>query len=130
MSCALERWHAICEERNPAALDTLIAENAVFFSPVVYTPQAGKAKVIGYLKAAAEILFNDSFRYVRELRGTDEAMLEFTVTIEGIEVNGIDLIRFDEDGMIVDFKVMVRPLKAVNKVWEQMGAMLERMKAS
>ena len=113
MSCALERWHAICEERNPAALDTLIAENAVFFSPVVYTPQAGKAKVIGYLKAAAEILFNDSFRYVRELRGTDEAMLEFTVTIEGIEVNGIDLIRFDEDGMIVDFAVLARPPNAV-----------------
>ncbi len=81
MSCALERWHAICEERNPAALDTLIAENAVFFSPVVYTPQAGKAKVIRYLKAAAEILFHDRFRYVRELRGTDEATLEFTVTI-------------------------------------------------
>ena len=124
MSCALERWHAICEERNPAALDTLIAENAVFFSPFVYTPQAGKAKVIGSLKAAAEILFNDSFRYVRELRGTDEAMLEFTVTIEGIEVNGIDLIRWNMNQEITEFRVWLRPLKGLQIVQQLMATKL------
>ena len=124
MSCALERWHAICEERNPAALNTLIAENAVFFSPVVYTPQAGKTKVIGYLKAAAELLFNDSFRYVRELRGTDEAMLEFTVTIEGIEVNGIDLIRWNMNHEITEFRVWLRPLKGLQIVQQLMATKL------
>ena len=124
MPCALERWHAICEERDPAALDTLIAENAVFFSPVVYTPQAGKAKVIGYLKAAAEILFNDSFRYVRELRGTDEAMLEFTVTIEDIDVNGIDLIRWNMHQEITEFRVWLRPLKGLQIVQQRMAMKL------
>ena len=124
MPCALERWHAICEERDPAALDTLIAENAVFFSPVVYTPQAGKAKVIGYLKAAAEILFNDSFQYVRELRGTDEAMLEFTVDIEGIEVNGVDLIRWNMHQEITEFRVWLRPLKGLQIVQQRMAMKL------
>ena len=124
MFCALERWHAICDERDPAALNTLIAENAVFFSPVVYTPQAGKAKVIGYLKAAAEILLNDSFRYVRELRGTDEAMLEFTVTIEGIEVNGIDLIRWNMNQEITEFRVWLRPLKGLQIVQQLMARKL------
>ena len=130
MSCALERWHAICEERNPAALDTLIAENAVFFSPVVYTPQAGKAKVIGYLKAAAEILFNDSFRYVRELRGTDEAMLEFTTTIEGIEVNGIDLIRWNMNQEITEFRVWLRPLKGLQIVQQLMATKLSAQRGT
>ncbi len=124
MSGALERWYAICDERDPAALNTLIAENAVFFSPVVYTPQVGKAKVIGYLKAAAEILFNDSFRYVRELRGTDEAMLEFTVTIEGIEVNGIDLIRWNMHQEITEFRVWLRPLKGLQIVQQLMARKL------
>ena len=124
MSYALERWHAICDERDPAGLNTLIAENAIFFSPVVYTPQAGKAKVIGYLKAAAEILFNDSFRYVRELRGTSEAMLEFTVTIEGIEVNGIDLIHWNMNQEITEFRVWLRPLKGLEIVQQLMATKL------
>ena len=124
MFYALERWHAICDERDPAALNTLIADNAVFFSPVVYTPQSGKAKVIGYLKAAAEILFNDSFRYVRELRGTNEAMLEFTVTIEGIEVNGIDLIRWNMNQEITEFRVWLRPLKGLQIVQQLMATKL------
>ena len=124
MSYALERWHAICDERAPAGLNTLIAENAVFFSPVVYTPQAGKAKVIGYLEAAAEILFNDSFRYVRELRGTSEAMLEFTVTIEGIEVNGIDLILWNMNQEITEFRVWLRPLKGLEIVQQLMATKL------
>ena len=124
MSYALARWHAICDERDPAGLNTLIAENAVFFSPVVYTPQAGKAKVIGYLEAAAEILFNDSFRYVRELRGTSEAMLEFTVTIEGIEVNGIDLILWNMNQEITEFRVWLRPLKGLEIVQQLMATKL------
>ena len=130
MSYALERWHAICDERDPAGRNTLIAENAVFFSPVVYTPQAGKAKVIGYLEAAAEILFNDSFRYVRELRGTSEAMLEFTVTIEGIEVNGIDLIHWNMNQEITEFRVWLRPLKGLEIVQQLMATKLSAQRYS
>ena len=92
---------------------------------MVHTPQAGREKVMMYLLAAAQVLGNDSFVYVREMVDGGHALLEFTATIDGIHVNGIDLIEFDDDGKIRDFKVMVRPLKAVNKLWEMMGAQLQ-----
>lgn len=125
----LKRWHEVIENGStPEELAAIIHEDAVFHSPVVHTPQEGRAIVVAYLSAAGNTLGNDSFQYLRELVDGENAMLEFQTEMEGIHVNGIDLIRFDEDGMITDFKVMVRPLKAVNKVWEQMGAMLEKMK--
>ena len=125
----LKRWHEVIEGGStPEALSAIIHEDAVFHSPVVHTPQVGRAIVVAYLSAAGNTLGNDSFEYVRELVDGENAMMEFTTEMDGIHVNGIDLIRFDEDGMITDFKVMVRPLKAVNKVWEQMAAMLEKMK--
>lgn len=119
-------WHAYMHSHGDAGLlEALVAEDAVFHSPVVHTPQAGKAKVMMYLLAAAQVLGNDSFVYVREMIDGDNALLEFTATIDGIHVNGIDLIAFDQDGKIRDFRVMVRPLKAVNKLWEMMGAQLQ-----
>lgn len=125
----LARWHAvIAGGSKPAALSAIIREDAVFHSPVVHTPQHGRALVAGYLAAAGQTLGNASFRYVRELVDGENALLEFETEMDGIHVNGIDLIRFDDEGMIADFKVMVRPLKAVNKVWEAMAAQLERMK--
>lgn len=126
----LKKWHKVIEGGNePAALAEIIAEDAVFHSPVVHTPQEGRAIVVAYLSAAGQTLGNDSFTYVRELVDGNDAMIEFTTEMDGIHVNGIDLIHFDVDGMIKDFKVMVRPLKAVNKVWEMMAAQLERQKA-
>ena len=123
----LANSHRAMERGNrPEDLARIIREDAVFHSPVVHTPQRGRALVVAYLAAAAQTLGNDSFRYVRELVDQHCAVLEFTTELDGVHVNGIDLIRFDEDGMIADFKVMVRPLKAVNKVWEQMAAMLDR----
>ncbi len=125
----LESWHRVMAGGNrPDALAQIIREDAVFHSPVVHTPQRGRALVVAYLAAAGQTLGNDSFRYVRELVDGDNALLEFETEMDGVHVNGIDLIRFDEDGQIADFKVMVRPLKAVNKVWEQMAAQLERAK--
>ena len=126
----LKKWHEVIEKgSSPADLMAIIREDAVFHSPVVHTPQQGRKLVVAYLAAAGQTLGNESFAYVRELVDGENAMLEFTTEMDGIKVNGIDLIRFDADGLIVDFKVMVRPLKAVNKVWEQMAVMLERMKA-
>lgn len=119
-------WHAYMHSRGDVTLlGALVAEDAVFHSPVVHTPQVGEAKVMMYLLAAAQVLGNDSFAYVREMIDGDNALLEFTATIDGIHVNGIDLITFDQHGKIIDFKVMVRPLKAVNKLWEMMGAQLQ-----
>lgn len=127
----LEKWHAVIGSgSDPNALAEIIHEDAIFHSPVVHTPQQGRAIVVAYLAAAGQTLGNDSFTYVRELIDGENAMLEFTTELDGIHVNGVDIIRFDTECMIIDFKVMVRPLKAVNKVWEQMAAMLERMKVA
>ena len=124
----LERWHAAMEAGSaPETLAAMIDPDAVFHSPVVHTPQRGRALVTAYLAAAGQTLGNADFAYVRKLVDGDTAMLEFTTEMDGIHVNGVDIIRFDEEGHILDFKVMVRPLKAVNKVWEAMAAQLERM---
>ena len=98
----------------------------IFHSPVVHTPQVGKAITLKYLGAAMNVFFGPTFRYVREIVGPRDALLEFMVEIDGITVNGIDLIAWNDDGRIVDFKVMVRPLKAVNALHQAMGAMLVR----
>jgi hypothetical protein len=119
-------WHAYMDsDADPALLAAMVADDAVFHSPVVHSPQEGKAKVMLYLLSAAKVLGGDSFRYVREIVEGNDALLEFTAEIDGIHVNGIDLIRFDDAGMIKDFKVMVRPVKAVNKLWEMMAAQLQ-----
>jgi hypothetical protein len=92
---------------------------------VVHKPQVGKAITRKYLAAAFQVFFNESFRYVRELRGERDAVLEFTVELDGIAVNGVDMIKWDDEGRITEFKVMLRPLKAVNLIHEKMGAMLQ-----
>ena len=125
----LERWHELVRTRNPRGLDELIASDAVFHSPVVHTPQVGRRLVVGYLSAAFEVFFHDSFRYVREVRGERDAVLEFQVELDGVSVNGVDMIRWNDAGEIVDFKVMVRPLKAIQLIHRKMGEMLQRMNA-
>ncbi len=123
---ALAKWHSIAAGGSqPGALRSLIAEEAVFHSPVVHTPQCGRDLVIAYLSAAGQVLGNESFTYVREVVDGANVVLEFTAEIDGIHVNGIDMIHFRGDGMIDDFKVMVRPLKAMNKLWEMMAAQLQ-----
>ena len=126
----LAHWHRVMAAGNvPGELDEILAEDAVFHSPVVHTPQVGKVKVIAYLAAAGQVFGapggHANFRYVRELVDGHEACLEFVAEIDGITINGIDLIGFDPEWKIRDFKVMVRPLKAINKLWELMAAQLE-----
>src|SRR5688500_2086919 len=99
-------WHRLVEERDAAGIDRLLDEDAVFHSPVVHTPQRGHRLVARYLGAAFEVFFNPSFRYVREIVGDKDAMLEFETEIDGVLVNGVDIIRWNADGRIVDFKVM------------------------
>jgi hypothetical protein len=125
---AIAQWHRIVATRDPAGLAALLAEDAVFHSPVVHTPQRGRAIVMAYLGAALQVFGNPSFRYVREVVGDHDAMLEFETTIDGVLVNGVDIVRWNDDGRIVDFKVMIRPLKAIEAVHRAMGAMLQRGK--
>jgi hypothetical protein len=120
----IELWHRLAADRDARGLDDLLADDAVFHSPVVHTPQVGKAVTRKYLAAALQVFFNDSFRYIREIRADRDAVLEFQVEIDGITVNGVDMIRWNESGKVIEFKVMLRPLKAVNLIHQRMGAML------
>ena len=121
----LATWHELVRTRNAKGLDALLANEVVFHSPVVHTPQSGKAVTLQYLSAAFNVFFNPSFRYVRELVGERDAVLEFLVEIDGIAINGVDMIRWDDHGRIIDFKVMIRPLKAINLIHQKMAAMLQ-----
>lgn len=125
MQLGLAAWHRYMHTGDLALLDTLIATDAVFHSPVVHTPQEGHAKVVMYLGAAGKVFADTGFAYVRELVDGAEVCLEFTAMIDGIQVNGIDLIRFDLEGRIADFKVMIRPLKAIQMLWQKMATALE-----
>jgi hypothetical protein len=118
-------WHRLVKDRNAAGLDALLDADAVFYSPVVHAPQRGKKLTAMYLSAAFQVFFNPSFRYVREIIGERDAMLEFETEIDGIVVNGVDIIRWNDAGRIVEFKVMLRPLKAINLIHQRMGAMLQ-----
>jgi len=128
MPAPLAAWHHVVQSRDMAALSRLLADDVVFHSPVVHTPQRGKAITFQYLAGAMQVLNTPQFRYEREIVGASDALLEFSTEIDGIQINGVDLIRWNEAGQIVDFKVMVRPLKAVNILHQRMGEMLERLK--
>ena len=117
-------WHRLVKERDVQGLDGLLAADAVFYSPVVHTPQVGKAITKKYLTAAFHVFFNESFRYVRELSDERDAVLEFELELDGITINGVDMIRWNDAGKITEFKVMLRPLKAVNLIHQKMAAML------
>ena len=125
----IQAWHALLQSRDMAALHALLHDDVVFHSPVVHTPQRGKAKTMLYLSGAMQVLNNASFRYEREIVGQRDAVLEFATEIDGVAINGVDLIRWDEAGQIVDFKVMVRPLKAINLLHQRMGDMMQAMSA-
>ena len=123
-----EIWHKVALSRDPNTISATLHDDCVFESPVVHTPQVGKAITSQYLAAAGFTLGTDSFRYVGEWHRENSAILEFTAEIDGIKINGIDMISCDDDGLITHFKVMVRPLKAVNMLHQKMGEMLEKMK--
>jgi hypothetical protein len=138
----IEKWHAHLRGKLPGGLDELLDDDVVFYSPIVYTPQRGKAITKLYLQAAGQTLPGDpskspatsgdapsgGFRYTKTVLTDDTAVLEFETTVEGKYVNGVDIIRCNDQGKIVEFRVMLRPLQAVNLVHQQMAAALERMK--
>jgi hypothetical protein len=123
----VKKWHAMLEAQDISRLDALLVEDVVFHSPVVHTPQRGKAITTLYLTAAYQVLFGSGFRYVREVESDSDAILEFVAEIDGIHVNGVDMMHWNVEGKIDDFKVMVRPLKAVNLLHGLMARMLEQL---
>jgi len=123
----LETWHRIVVTQDPSGLHALLADDVVFHSPVVHTPQRGKALTTRYLDAALHVFFSPSFRVVRKLFGDTDAMLEFETEVDGVTINAVDIVKWNPAGQIVDFKVMVRPLKAIGVVQQKMA---ERLQAS
>jgi hypothetical protein len=123
----LERWHEVVRSRNPALLNQILAEDATFHSPILFRPQQGKDLVALYLTGAMHVIANPSFRYVREVSQDNNCVLEFETQIDDVHVNGVDIITWDDNGLITDFKVMVRPLRAVNVVQQRMAELLEQM---
>jgi hypothetical protein len=142
----IERWHAHLRGELAGGLDELLADDVVFYSPIVFTPQEGKAITRLYLEAAGQTLpgspaadgdgpsrdaaTDGRFRYTKQVMSGDTAVLEFETSVDGKYVNGVDVIRADEAGRIVEFRVMIRPLQAVEVVHRQMAAMLERMQSA
>ena len=121
---ALESWHHLVRTNDASGLRELVAEDAVFHSPVVHAPQHGRKLTVMYLSAAFQVFFNPTFRYVREIVGPHDAMLEFETEIDGVLVNGVDIITWNDDGKITAFKVMLRPLKGINVIHQKMGELL------
>lgn len=148
IDAVIDKWHAHLRGELPGGLDELLDDDVVFFSPIVYTPQEGKALTTMYLQAASQTLPGDGapalggedsegaadragrFRYTKQVLAGDTAVLEFETTVQGTYVNGVDIIRCNDQGRIVEFRVMLRPLKAINLVHGQMRAMLEAMNGS
>ena len=143
----IEDWHRHLRGELPGGLDELLHDDVVFYSPVVFTPQKGKEITKLYLNAAGNT-FNETapsdapktpktgeaassgkFGYTKKVLSGNQAVLEFESELEGKFVNGVDIITCDDDGKIIEFKVMIRPLQAVNKLHQKMAAMLEAMKA-
>lgn len=126
---ALEAWHRFTVGRDPNLLRELLDPNAVFESPVVHTPQRGREVTMAYLMGAMQVIGGNKFRYTGEWRNAGGAVLEFESEIDGIAINGVDIIRCTEDGQrIAHFKVMIRPLKAIEIVHRKMGELLNAMK--
>src|SRR3984957_8726749 len=139
----VDRWHSFLRGQLPGGLEELLDDDVVFYSPIVFTPQRGKAITALYLSAAAQTFPGDrpdgptgsesdaggggSFRYTKTVMAGDTAVLEFETTIQSKYVNGVDIIRCNPEGRIIEFRVMIRPLQAVNLVHQQMAAMLDSM---
>jgi hypothetical protein len=142
IEAVIEKWHAHLRGQLPGGLDELLDDDVVFYSPIVYTPQKGKAITALYLQAAGQTLpgatgsaetpdsasSGGAFHYTKTVLAGDTAVLEFETTVQGKYVNGVDIIRCNDRGRIVEFRVMIRPLQAINLVHQQMADALERMK--
>ena len=125
MENPINKWHEVVTTQNQDLLKSILAENVTFYSPVVFTAQKGKSLTLLYLMAAAQVFNNKSFSYTKEIINKNHATLEFELNINGIEINGIDLITWNEEGMIIEFKVFIRPLQGVNVIHKMMQQMLE-----
>ncbi|WP_406852330.1 nuclear transport factor 2 family protein [Brevundimonas sp. BH3] len=121
---SLNRWHRLVEEKNMDELDAILHPDAVFRSPMAFKGYASAPAVKLVLSTVIQVFEN--FTYHRSFAGDDRSsiILEFSADVGGKSLKGIDMIRFDDDGKIVDFEVMVRPLNGLQALGAEMGARL------
>jgi len=124
---SIHKWHQAVQTRDINILDEILSDDVVFHSPVVWTPQEGKEITKLYLSAAMYVIANEDFKYVREIISHNQACLEFNTKIGDITVNGIDIITFNEEGKIIEFKVMVRPIKGMMALKDKMFELMQKM---
>jgi len=122
----INHWHQLIKAGDPEQLNDLLGDEVVFHSPVMHTPQLGKPLVKMYLTAAFHVLLPNKFKYLRQVLDGNIAVLEFEAEIDGLTINGVDMIECDDAGRIIDFKVMLRPLKALNLVQQKMFELLQK----
>ena len=123
----IQKWHEVLKNDDQGLLENLIADDAVFSSPVVFTPMEGKEITLMYLSAAGQSFNMEKFQYTKEIHDGMNSVLEFETYIDDISVNGVDIIEWNEEGKIVNFKVMIRPFKAVQKVQQKMVEALKSL---
>ena len=123
----IEKWHEIVESGESEKLSDLIDNDCIFFSPVVFSPQEGKELTIKYLSAAALVFGDESFKYTKEIVNENNACLDFELELDGIKINGVDLISWNEENKINEFKVLIRPLKGVQLIHQLMGGTLDKI---
>lgn len=126
----LAQWHAYMDAPSADKLSAMLHDEVTFMSPVVFSPQKGKAVTMQYLLAAGLVFQDTKFTYISEIDAQGRMVLEFEAEMDGVYVNGVDIIDYDADGLITDFKVMVRPMQALNMLWQKMGAQLEQSKSA
>ena len=128
MNEPVSKWHEVVKNRDYNLLTKILHDDVIFYSPVVYSPQRGKDITLKYLMTASEVFNSSNFEYIKEINNQNFASLEFTLTIDDTEINGIDLISWDDAGLITEFKVFIRPLQGVNLIHKLMQQMLENFK--
>ncbi|MEP1034120.1 nuclear transport factor 2 family protein [Ekhidna sp.] len=127
MKNPISSWHQVVKTNDAKLLKSILDKEAIFYSPILFKAQKGRKIVMGYLLSAAKMFEGTGFHYVKELISESDAVLEFNAEIDGIMIDGVDIISWNEDGKIIEFKVMIRPSKAIEKVGEKMKAQLENM---
>ena len=122
-----KKWHQIIKEKNIDLLRDILDDEVVFYSPVLYKAQEGKDLTMMYLMGAMKILLNGTFKYINEVHSEDYSVFEFTAMVDQIEINGVDIISWNKEGKISQFKVMIRPYSAINMLKQKMAELLEAM---
>ncbi|MDA9109384.1 nuclear transport factor 2 family protein [Woeseiaceae bacterium] len=122
----IKKWHQVVQEKNFELLESILDDSVVFYSPVVFTPQKGKKITLMYLSSVAMVFNVDSFSYTHEVIDGNMASLEFELELEGIHINGLDLITWNKDQKITEFKVFIRPLQGLNALHKMMGKALKQ----